>query len=457
MIARLQASAGNAAVGSLLQPEPERPDAAPAPRRRSVQRGIWDTITGAASDLWGGVKDAASAAWGGITGVASDLWEGAKSLGSDVLTWLKSASGAVWNAIKWFGSKAWTIIKAVGTWGWEKLALLGTLAWSVISKLPERLWRLVVDAWDGITGALAWLWTGLKGAAGAAYDAVTGIFSWLGSGLSGALDWLAEGLASGAVWALDFIMDPSVEKLQQALLGTLSWVWDGIKGFAQWGVDGVVAAAKWAWSGIKEFGSWLWDGLLGGLTWMGLVLLHLLELAGVGEALQLIWGLIFRLRPLTAAEQTASESVHPRGLVPYWQVRVDDDSYLIKIGTALASAFKTKVSPGAITTMHIIHAPKGGLSLPTAVHELTHVAQYELVGAVYMPEALHAQGSAAGYDYGDLTAARAAGQHFADFNREQQASICEDYYDVINGLRPDYGATKAELDPFIADMRAGKF
>jgi hypothetical protein len=457
VIARLQTTAGNAAVGSLLQPEPDRPEAAGAAARPPVQRGIWDTITGAASDLWGGVKSAASAAWGGITGVASDLWEGAKSLGSDVLSWLKSASSAVWNAIKWFGSKAWTIIKAVGTWAWEKLSLLGTLAWSFISKLPERLWRLIVDAWDGVTGTLSWLWTGLKGAAGAAYDAVAGIFSWLGSGLSGALGWLSDGLASGAQWALDFIADPSVEKLQAALLGALSWVWDGITGFAQWGADGLVAAAKWAWSGIKAFGSWLWDGVLGALPWMGLVLLHLLELAGAGEVLELIWGLIFRLRPLTAAEQTTSESIHPRGLIPYWQVRVDDDSYLIKIGTALARLFKTKVSPGAITTMHIIHAPKGGLSLDTAVHELTHVAQYELVGAVYMPEALHAQGSAAGYDYGDLTAARKAGQHFADFNREQQATICEDYYNVTNGLKPLYGATKAELDPFIADMRSGKF
>ena len=43
------------------------------------------------------------------------------------------------------------------------------------------------------------------------------------------------------------------------------------------------------------------------------------------------------------------------------------------------------------------------------------------------------------------------------FNREQQASMCEDYYDVTHGLTPDYGATKPELDPFIADMRARKF
>jgi len=407
--------------------------------------------------LWGGVKKAASAAWGGITGVASSVWAGAKSLGSGVLGWLKSASSAAWGAIKWFGGKAWTVIKAVGTWGWEKLSLLGSLAWSFISKIPGRLWRILLDGWHGIVGILGWLWTGLKGLAGTGWEALVGIYSWLRSGLSGALKWLGKGLAGGAAWAIDFISDPSADKLLHGLLSTVDWVWSGITGFAHWGWNGVVAAAKWAWSGIKAFGKWLWAGVLGGLTWAGTLLLHLLELVGVAEALELLWGLIFRLRKLTSGEQSASESVHPKGLIPYWEVRVDDDSVLIKIGTTLASWFKTKVSPGAITTMHVIHAPKAGLTLPVAVHELTHVAQYELVGAVYMPEALHAQGTAVGYDYGDLTAARAAGQHFADFNREQQASICEDYYDVTHGLKPDYGATEPELDPFIADMRALKF
>jgi hypothetical protein len=110
--------------------------------------------------------------------------------------------------------------------------------------------------------------------------------------------------------------------------------------------------------------------------------------------------------------------------------------------------------------MHIIHAPSS-LTLPVAVHELTHVAQYEKVGAVYMPQALHGQGSPAGYDYkygfGSLAAARTAGQHFSDLNREQQASICEDYYKVKNGGIAEFGATEAELDPFIADMRSGAF
>ena len=451
-ILHLQKTAGNAAVTSLLRDQQQRVGLV-----RPVQRSLWGAIKGAASGIWGGVKRAASAAWGGITGVASSVWEGAKSLGRSAWNWLKSAGSHVWNAIKWFGSKSWTVIKVIGSWGWEKLALLGSLAWSFISNLPERFWRIVVDAWHGMTGVLGWLWTGLKGVAGGAWDAVTGVFGWLASGLGGALRWLGNGLARGAAWVVDFASHPSFDKLRDGLLGGLSWVWDGIKGFGQWGWNGLVAAAKWAWSGIKAFGKWLWDGVLGGLSWCGRVLLHLLELFGLGEALQLLWGLIFRLRPLTEAERAASASVHPAGLIPYWQVRVDDDSYLIKIGTALANLFKTKVSPGAITTMHVVHAPAGGLSMPLAVHELTHVGQYEKIGAIYMPQALHAQGSTAGYDYGNLANARAAGRRFADFNREQQASICEDYYKVRNGGPAEFGATEAELAPFIADMRAGRF
>lgn len=206
-----------------------------------------------------------------------------------------------------------------------------------------------------------------------------------------------------------------------------------------------------------RFGSWLRAGVTGAGIWSGRLLLHLVELLGLGEALQLLWGLVFRVRPLTAEERAASASVHPAGLIPYRQVRVDDGSCLIRIGAFLARRFRTKVSPSAITSMYLVHVPAEGLSMSLAVHELTHVAQYRMVGAAYMPEALHAQGSVAGYDYGDLTAARTAGLRFADVNREQQASICTDYYRVRHGTPSEFGATEAELAPFIADLRSGRF
>lgn len=236
-----------------------------------------------------------------------------------------------------------------------------------------------------------------------------------------------------------------------AVTGVLGWVSAGFTGST-----GRTGSTSRAGAGTSTFDAWLWDGRRGGVIWSGRLLLHLVELVGLGELLQLSWGLIFRLRPLTVAERAASAAVHPAGLIPYWQVRVHDDSVLIKIGVWLAGRLKTKVTPGAITSMRIIHASAAGLSMPLVVHELTHVGQYEKVGAVYLPEALHAQGSVAGYDYGDLTAARAVGTRFADFNREQQASICADYYRVCHGSTAGFGATEAELAPFIADLRSGR-
>jgi hypothetical protein len=472
VLAQLQARAGNAAVEALLCGSLPRTATGRVEVQPSVQRGLFSrighAIAGAArgighaaSSAWRGVKRGASAAWGRISALGSRFVSGIKALGSQVVNWLESAGEAVWRAVTWFGNKAVAVIKAIGTAAFEKLSLLGALAWNFLTSIPERFWRLLVDGWHAFTGLLSWLGSGLVGLAGRVADAVVGIFSWLKSGLSGALGWLREGLKRGAAWATAFISHPSLDFLRDGMLGALGWVWSGIKGFGAWGWQGVVAAAKWAWSGMKAFASWVWNGVVAGAVWLGKVAIHLLELLGVGEALQFIWGLLFKMRKLTAAEISASTSVHPIGLIPYWQVRVDDDSMLIKIGTTLASLFKTKVSPGAITTMHIIHAPKGGLSLDVMVHELTHVAQYELVGAVYMPQALHAQNTAAGYDYVfpylTMTEAWKAGVHFADLNREQQASVCEDYYRMSNGMAALYAGTLPELAPYLAEERARKF
>jgi hypothetical protein len=43
--------------------------------------------------------------------------------------------------------------------------------------------------------------------------------------------------------------------------------------------------------------------------------------------------------------------------------------------------------------------------------------------------------------------ARAAGKHFHDFNREQQAQIAQDYYNDKHGNRTEWGGTVATLQP----------
>ena len=114
----------------------------------------------------------------------------------------------------------------------------------------------------------------------------------------------------------------------------------------------------------------------------------------------------------------------------------------------------------SITTFHTINVPKGE-PLGTYVHELTHVYQYERVGSIYIPEALHAQHTAAGYNYGGakgLVAAQANGQHYANFNREQQAQIAEDYYDLVitQGGASLSSQERAAYEYYINELRAGK-
>jgi len=187
---------------------------------------------------------------------------------------------------------------------------------------------------------------------------------------------------------------------------------------------------------------------------LGRMALHILEALGLGEALMVIWGILFRMRKLTSAEIAASQLVHPPGMIPYDLIRVDDNSLISMIGGA------------AVTTMHVIHVPKGGISIDVMVHELTHVAQYEAVGAVYMAEAVHAQtkygrsggvGTGSAYDYereGPLEDQRSAGATFSSLNRESQAELVQDYYVALTSSPP---LVTSHLDPYIQDMQNGNF
>ena len=199
--------------------------------------------------------------------------------------------------------------------------------------------------------------------------------------------------------------------------------------------------------------SWMWGNIKKGLLWLGHLSLHLLDLIGCGEVLQILWGLVFKLRKLTPAEIEASRLVHPNGMIPYDLVRVDENSLL------------SKISGGAVATFHILHYPKRGIPLDVVVHELTHVAQYEKMGSVYMPQALHVlvkhgrvggRGSGSAYDYermGTLTDLCAAGTRFQDLNCESQAQLVQDYY-----LALTRGAAHRckDMIPFIEEMQEAR-
>ena len=91
---------------------------------------------------------------------------------------------------------------------------------------------------------------------------------------------------------------------------------------------------------------------------------------------------------------------------------------------------------------------------------MTHVWQYQKMGAIYIPHALRAQYSQMGYNYGGISALRDCqekGKSFLSFNFEQQGDIISDYYRIKDGYKPHWGnGNRYDLpvyESFINQMR----
>ncbi|MCB9198061.1 MAG: hypothetical protein H6600_06335 [Flavobacteriales bacterium] len=84
------------------------------------------------------------------------------------------------------------------------------------------------------------------------------------------------------------------------------------------------------------------------------------------------------------------------------------------------------------------------------VHEMTHVLQFNELGAQYIIEALRAQNTA-GYYYGGLEGLKQV-EKLASFNLEQQADIARDYYKT-----QEKGGDTELYDPFIKQIRKAEF
>ena len=169
---------------------------------------------------------------------------------------------------------------------------------------------------------------------------------------------------------------------------------------------------------------------------------------------ELVWHVLTRVSPLTEAEIAAASSVLGRTAIRYDSVRVAE-------GRLLRLVFKFNRSR-AFTLFHTINLPASGshsrMHLDIVVHELTHVYQFEIVGSVYIWQALRAQRTS-GYSYGGwqgLSEDRKSGRHFRDYNREQQGQIAQDYYSqVIKKERPADDPIRQAYEPFINDLRSG--
>ena len=164
----------------------------------------------------------------------------------------------------------------------------------------------------------------------------------------------------------------------------------------------------------------------------------------ISMPLEKIWHILTSVSRLTPEEIQAASKIFPAGSIKYSAVRKATDRLL-----KLTSWFH---NDRAFVTGRTINIPpkKDPLTLEETIHELTHVYQFELIGSVYMYEAIRAQKEKKGRDNNEYKYGEAGKEweqlkedrkddnmRFENYNREQQASIIEHYYKYILGSGKD--------------------
>lgn len=157
---------------------------------------------------------------------------------------------------------------------------------------------------------------------------------------------------------------------------------------------------------------------------------YLMDIFGIAELYETLLDFIkFNTRPLSKKELDIAQTIFGQS-VHYRRVRIDNAAYA-----------GPKQHRFAYVSFFTINS-WGNMNPSFFIHELTHVWQYQQMGAVYIPRALWAQFSTEGYNYGGLPKLNAflvANKKLEDFNLEQQADIVADYYRLQTGYQPQWG------------------
>jgi len=286
----------------------------------------------------------------------------------------------------------------------------------------------------GIAGAASTVWRGIEAVGNAAWSGIKAIghgIATVGEAVWKGAKWLGSQFVDKVAGVFERVMQ-WITQLPTRVARVVRDLWEAVKSLRPW-------ALEW-WKSLADIDTW---GSF--LKWVGTLVLHLFELGGGGEIVETLADLIkFNTRTLTGAEVFEASSVFGSS-IDFSLVRIDTHSLMVFIAKKLKGYTKGR----EFTTFHTINGEEGSIEIDTLIHELTHVWQYQQVGAIYMPQAIHAQGTAAGYNYGGISglqSAKAAGKGIRTFNREQQAQIVQDYFRIRKKLSPMVGGgTLADL------------
>lgn len=192
-------------------------------------------------------------------------------------------------------------------------------------------------------------------------------------------------------------------------------------------------------------------------NWIHLLLLNVFDLFGGPEIAQFFMHLITHTTPLTPEEIKMMQALLGEHGMRYQDVRVAQGGlmkYIFQRNGNLAFA-----------TWYTINLPQNHghdsqlptrQNLPVVVHELTHVYQYHIVGSRYMSEAIYVliKYNRDCYRYGGGDGLMQAIQErhtMANFNREQQAQIVQDYF-----MRQQNKEDLSSYLPFLEQVRIGQ-
>ena len=400
-----------------------------------MQGGVGTVGAGGARDGGrGGARDAANAgakgrAWGGAKG--GEGGQGGKAGRQVQRGWI----GDAWNAATTAAGALWSGVQPILGWAWDVVKSAGAWIWDLITWSPWRVWSLLSHYGSAIVGIATHLWNGLMTNVDLAASGLLNWFSWIKDGAYGLFGWIWRGLQGGRAWAIR-LLHGEQGAFWDGVADAFAWLGDGGRAFLQWEWNGLMGLAAWAGGGIRALARWCWEGLVGGLAWMGRLVFKIFDLFGGGELWTLFWNILkgYTTRTLNDLEIKEAGKVYG-DTIAYWQVRIDEGSAIAKFGAWLYS-----YDISATTIGHTIGFNRkpacaaGNRDMALLIHELGHVSQYTFVGMRYLGEAMHAQATE-GYGYGG--GAGLAGKNLADFNREQQCAILEDYYKhVLYGSSP---------------------
>ncbi len=172
-------------------------------------------------------------------------------------------------------------------------------------------------------------------------------------------------------------------------------------------------------------------------VWFLELLLYILDILAIGE----IYGILadwvkFNSRPLHKWEINLAKSVYGDS-IRYSTITIDEKAIF---GFRIFPTAKAYVSYQTINS-------NGIMENGVLIHEFVHIWQYERFGTAYALRALLAQNSKMQYNYGGVSALRAAiakKLDFLSFNYEQQGDILQDYYRIKEGYRPLWGTGRRE-------------